>query len=188
MVVINWASLCLLKNFPGVIDTGCVLVACLVSVTKHLMKEGFILAQHLRVQSTLTQKVGWQKFEVAVYVLSTSGSREQCMLLLTPLLLIQSGTQQMEWCHLPLVNLIWQISDQHAHRFISLAILKPVKFSMQLRLYLWSFLLTQCGNDCISPPPPSCTTSSASSQTGRQRQHPQAGTWLYFSLKLGSLN
>lgn len=139
MVVINWASLCLLKNFPGVIDTGCVLVACLVSVTKHLMKEGFILAQHLRVQSTQTQKVGWQKFEASVYVLSTSGSREQRMLLLTPLLLIQSGTQQMEWCHLPLVNLIWQISDQHAHRFISLAILKPVKLAIKIASLIFPF-------------------------------------------------
>lgn len=103
------------------------------------MKEGFILAQHLRVQSTLIQNVGWQKYEVAVYVLSTSGSREQRMLLPTPLLLIQSGLQQMEWCHLPLVNLIWQISDQHAHRFISLAILKPVKLAIKIASLIFPF-------------------------------------------------
>lgn len=137
MSVINWASLCLLKNFPSVIDTGSVLVACLVSVTKHLMKEGFILAQHLRVQSALTQKEGWQKYEVAVYVLSTSGSRKQHMLRLTPLLLVQSGTPADG--KVPLVNLVWKISEQRAHRLVSLAILKPVKLAIKIASLIFPF-------------------------------------------------
>lgn len=102
------------------------------------MKEGFVLAQHLRVQSALTQKEGWwQKYEVAVYVLSTSGSREQHMLLLTPLLLVQSGTPT--YGMVPLVNLVWKISDQHAHRLVSLAILKPVKLAIKIACLIFPF-------------------------------------------------
>lgn len=101
------------------------------------MKEGFILAQHLRVQSALTQKEGRQKYEVAVYVLSTSGSRKQHMLLLTPLLLVQSGTPA--YGMVPLVNLVWKISDQHAHRLVSLAILKPIKLAIKIASLIFPF-------------------------------------------------